>query len=514
MKNWSLNAKIYSVLFIFILGSITISYLGIAKMDEVKDSLNRIVNGSSARVGNAQDLKALFLLQAINEKNLILEDTTQGMKKVEESLDERHILILKQHEEAVKISRAEGKEELNKFLNLYNQWLTNTKKIAKFAQEERNTEAFQLSKTPGRELRIEVETVLDSIVSRNVESMGQEAVLANDEYVAARAMVTITSAVAIFAGLFLMVQKNAENARRTSDLAVSSNQSVERGKHVVNDMIKAIDDISASNSTIMEQVDHSNQKISDIVKVIAEIGEKTKVINDIVFQTKLLSFNASVEAARAGEHGKGFAVVAEEVGSLAAMSGNAAQEISSMLEESMQKVESIVTETKTKVGGIIQEGKAKVELGSKVARQCGDVLEEIVSNVISVTEMANEISTASQEQAQGVQEIAKAMSQLDQVTQSNAATSEETASAAEELSSQADALRSVVGVLIKTIKGESKMNIGLDIQSSKTSKPKEEKRKSNVIPLKITKEKASFKKVSGMEVGSVPSENDPRFEEV
>ncbi|MBC7465119.1 MAG: hypothetical protein H7256_03945 [Bdellovibrio sp.] len=48
-----------------------------------------------------------------------------------------------------------------------------------------------------------------------------------------------------------------------------------------------------------------------------EIGNKTKVINDIVFQTKLLSFNASVEAARAGEHGKGFAVVAEEVGKLA-----------------------------------------------------------------------------------------------------------------------------------------------------------------------------------------------------
>ena len=60
----------------------------------------------------------------------------------------------------------------------------------------------------------------------------------------------------------------------------------------------------------------SNKEIQEIVKVIAEIGNKTKVINDIVFQTKLLSFNASVEAARAGENGKGFAVVAEEVGKL------------------------------------------------------------------------------------------------------------------------------------------------------------------------------------------------------
>lgn len=108
-----------------------------------------------------------------------------------------------------------------------------------------------------------------------------------------------------------MVQKNAENAQRTSDLATSSSNSAEKGKQVVHDMISAIDDISASNNTIMEQIDASNRQISDIVKVIAEIGEKTEVINDIVFQTKLLSFNASVEAARAGEHGKGFAVVAK-----------------------------------------------------------------------------------------------------------------------------------------------------------------------------------------------------------
>lgn len=67
----------------------------------------------------------------------------------------------------------------------------------------------------------------------------------------------------------------------------------------------AIGEISESNNRILQQVEDSNQKITDIVKVINEIGTKTKVINDIVFQTKLLSFNASVEAARAGEHGKG-----------------------------------------------------------------------------------------------------------------------------------------------------------------------------------------------------------------
>ena len=316
-----------------------------------------------------------------------------------------------------------------------------------------------------------------------------------------------------------MIQKNAENAKRTSDLSHSSHGKAEKGKIVVQDMIKAIDDISISNNNIMNQIDDSNEKIADIVKVIAEIGNKTKVINDIVFQTKLLSFNASVEAARAGEHGKGFAVVAEEVGNLAAMSGNAAEEISAMLNGSIQKVEGIVNETKQKVGQLILDGKAKVEIGSNIAKQCGVVLNEIVENVSDVTQMANEISTACQEQAMGVQEITKAMNQLDQVTQTNASTSEEAASAAEELSSQSESLRSTVGVLVQEIKGSNDAKIDLSSETRPVIKQAHLKKPNNIISLNTSRAtiprlpKNSDIKVSGYEA-TVPSENDPRFEEV
>ena len=77
----------------------------------------------------------------------------------------------------------------------------------------------------------------------------------------------------------------------------------------------------------------------------------------IVFQTKLLSFNASVEAARAGEYGKGFSVVAEEVGNLAQMSGIAAKDISALLQSSVKKVEQIATESKTKIDRLVQNSK-------------------------------------------------------------------------------------------------------------------------------------------------------------
>lgn len=250
-----------------------------------------------------------------------------------------------------------------------------------------------------------------------------------------------------------MINANNENAKQSVAVSGQSLNTAERGKAVVDQMIKAISEISESNAGIMNQMDETNKEIANLVKIINEIGDKTKVINDIVFQTKLLSFNASVEAARAGEQGKGFAVVAEEVGNLAAMSGNAALEISSMLDKSTKTVEEVVRHSREKVGSLISNGKLKVETGTRIAQECEEVLNEIVTSVARVSSMVSEISSASEEQSQGVQEITKAIGQLDQVTQQNAATSSESANAASALSLQAEELDRVVGSLLQTING-------------------------------------------------------------
>jgi methyl-accepting chemotaxis protein len=250
-----------------------------------------------------------------------------------------------------------------------------------------------------------------------------------------------------------MIRKSSENAVRSRDVSTKSHDATSMGKQAVLQRIQAIEDISECNGRIMAQVDESNRQMTEIAKVINEVGNKTKVINDIVFQTKLLSFNASVEAARAGEHGKGFAVVAEEVGNLAQMSGNAAKEISEMLTGSIQKVEAIVTETRTKVERLINEGRAKVDSGTAIARQCGDVLEQVVQNVGEVNGMVSEIATASQEQSLGVSEITRAMSELDHVTHQNASTSQQTSTLASNLQHQADSLRKVVSTLVQVVQG-------------------------------------------------------------
>jgi methyl-accepting chemotaxis protein len=277
--------------------------------------------------------------------------------------------------------------------------------------------------------------------SSQVSETGQDLAQSSTQQAAA-----LQQTVASIEQVSAMVGKNAENAKRSAGVSEASHQAATRGKDVVQEMIGSIHEISQSNDEIFKQVEQSNREIS-------EIGNKTKVINDIVFQTKLLSFNASVEAARAGEQGKGFAVVAEEVGNLAAMSGKAAKDISDMLAESLSKVEGIVNNTASRVESLIQSGKSKVDAGTQVAQKCGQVLDEIVGNVGDLKRMVQEISTASHEQAQGVEEITKAMSQLDQVTHRNSSASQKSSEAAHQLSGQAVELKALVAALTFQVRG-------------------------------------------------------------
>jgi methyl-accepting chemotaxis protein len=250
-----------------------------------------------------------------------------------------------------------------------------------------------------------------------------------------------------------MVGKNAENSKQAQSLAAKSNEEVGKGKSSVEQMLNAVTEIRRSNEAIEQQMNASNQELSEITKIIAEISSKTKVINDIVFQTKLLSFNASVEAARAGEQGKGFAVVAEEIGNLAAMSGNAAKEIVQLLENSTEKVETIVRDTKDRVGSLIANGKMKVDAGGLTAKQCGQALDSIATSSDELTQIVSEVAVASQEQARGVDEIAKAVNQLDEVTHRNSTAANQSASVASELNRQTGVIESFASKLNVVVYG-------------------------------------------------------------
>lgn len=257
-----------------------------------------------------------------------------------------------------------------------------------------------------------------------------------------------------------MVSQNAESAQKTRD-SVETNRSVaEGGSKNVTEMLGAIHEIKTTNEQILGQMEEGNREFGEIVKIITEIGQKTTVINEIVFQTKLLSFNASVEAARAGEHGKGFAVVAEEVGNLAQMSGNAAQEITNMLSESIKKVNAIVESSRVKVERLVEIGKDKVAQGESTAARCSEALKQITENARLVANMVGEITHASKEQDQGIQEINKAISQLDQVTQRNSTVAQQSADQSNQLRLQSQELAKAVESLVHFVDGSKAQAIG------------------------------------------------------
>jgi len=209
----------------------------------------------------------------------------------------------------------------------------------------------------------------------------------------------ITSSVTQIAG---QTRQNTENAVQVNSLAKDAMGNAERGDAQMKDLVLAMSDINSSAE---------------------EIRKIVKAIDDISFQINLLALNANVEAARAGKYGKGFAVVAEEVRNLAVRSAASVKETTGMVDEAIAN---------------IGKGNALVEVTAKQ-------LSAIVTGSAQVAGLAEEVSTASREQSQGLEQITSGLSQIDQVTQANTASAEESASAAEELSSQAQQLKSMIG---------------------------------------------------------------------
>jgi methyl-accepting chemotaxis protein len=208
---------------------------------------------------------------------------------------------------------------------------------------------------------------------------------------------------------------SSEQIRFSSEENVSGMGAASQTTGRVNIQVEAANRLLRETLEAMGQIDGSARKISRIAQMIDEIA----------FQTNLLSLNAAIEAARAGEAGLGFGVVADEVRRLAQQCASAAQDTSSLIGDSI---------------AASQDGKARLEC-------LAAAIDSITTLTATVHDEVGAVSSASQSQQQAVEQMGQAMVQMEQVTQNIAACAEENASASQQLRAQAETLRHVAGAM-------------------------------------------------------------------
>jgi methyl-accepting chemotaxis protein len=209
-----------------------------------------------------------------------------------------------------------------------------------------------------------------------------------------------------FSQVIRQVQEQAEdNVFKSGAMLVSIEENMDVMEKIISDMERM--------STAMDDITVSSQKVASVIHVI----------EDIAFQTNILSLNASVEAARAGNNGKGFAVVADEVKELASKSAEAARETAALIQTNIETVET--------GNGIVEATKLSVTDIERMTR--------------ATQQNMSELNDASVSQSTVISEITTNIGQLTTVAQSNAAMSEEYSASAEQLTSQSEQLTSIIG---------------------------------------------------------------------
>ena len=222
-----------------------------------------------------------------------------------------------------------------------------------------------------------------------------------------------------------MLTQTSKNSAHNKVIVEEGLEGAHKGKENIVQMLSAMESIHASNT-----------RLEGISTLITTIANKTKVINEIVSETRLLSFNASIEAARAGVHGKGFAVVAEEVGKLASMSGASANEIRELLESST-----------TEVSNVIKDIRERIQSGKVVFKQCESSFDFTSESLEKITEGTKGIVSSTREQELGVKQTTTAMRQMDIATKKTATIAEEQEKESENLSRGVKNIEGVISQL-------------------------------------------------------------------
>ncbi len=344
---------------------------------ESKDEIGEVATLFNAymdkvRAGLKQDAKV------IEEASDILEKTANGffVYKVNGTASNPHVEDLKNRLNSMIVSTKETLDKINETLRYYSEskfdYKINDDGIygnlgsltAGIKLVGNNTsEILAMVMNTGNALNESTQTL--SSASNNLSTSSNQQAASLEETAAALEEITST------------IQANTQATVRMSQLASNVTLSAKNGQDLANKTAVSMDDIN---------------------KEVSSINVAIEVIDQIAFQTNILSLNAAVEAATAGEAGKGFAVVAAEVRNLANRSAEAAREIKHIVENASKKA---------------KEGK---NISDNMIEGYKELNENISNTILTI----NEVAAASKEQERGIVQINDAINLLDQATQKNA----------------------------------------------------------------------------------------------
>ena len=201
------------------------------------------------------------------------------------------------------------------------------------------------------------------------------------------------------------VSENASNVQRANTLS-------EDCINKVTEQNKQMDNMLVAMESIKEKADNINAII--------------KTIEDIAFQTNILSLNATIEAAHAGASGRGFAVVADEVRNLATKSSEAAKDTATLISETI----------------------SAVQQGVDIANSTAEILKEVTEKTQETNKIIEDINVATLSQAEAINQVSLGISEVSGVISQNSATAEQTAASCEELASSATLLKDQINKFI------------------------------------------------------------------
>ena len=225
------------------------------------------------------------------------------------------------------------------------------------------------------------------------------------------------------------VREVAGNASTASTMSDETRNNAENGAQIVREALNSIDQVYSVSLELKGDMAQLNEHAQAINRIMG-------VISDIADQTNLLALNAAIEAARAGDAGRGFAVVADEVRKLAEKTMSSTHDVGSAINAIQQS-------TVKSVQGM-DKALAEIETATGFARQSGDALQQIVSNVEAAADQVRAIATAGEEQSAASEEINQSIVQVNDMSAQTAQAMNEAAQAVADLVQQSHRLSALI----------------------------------------------------------------------